>query len=153
MLLGKGCLLSDTNKSLLFKVVQSAVIENCCYLTEIDMPKILSFLFLSLLFMIPQGSTCTLRDQNTRQIHKGGPPWNVWSQHNVRATAKDNTGQNTDKWHTPSHRIEIKFFDPVGNRIRAAELECRGSNWPLHGDGSYVFFKGEKLAYIWSCKV
>ena len=45
------------------------------------------------------------------------------SQHNVRATAGDNTGQNTDKGHTPSPRIEINIPDPAGNRTRAAGLE------------------------------
>ena len=30
-------------------------------------------------------------------------------QHNIRPTAKDNTGQNTDKGHTPSPRIENKI--------------------------------------------
>ena len=46
-------------------------------------------------------------------------------QHNIRATAGDNTGQNTDKGHTPSPRIEIKFSNPTGNRILAAGLEDR----------------------------
>ena len=32
-------------------------------------------------------------NQNIRQMHKGGPPW-MCGQHNVRATARDNTGQN-----------------------------------------------------------
>ena len=48
--------------------------------------------------------------QNTRQIHKGGPPW-MCGQHNV-ATARD----NTDKGHTPSPRIEIKMSGLAGNR-------------------------------------
>ena len=37
--------------------------------------------------------------------------------HNVRATAEDNTGQNTDKGHTPSPRIGIKIPDPAGGGI------------------------------------
>ena len=41
-------------------------------------------------------------------------------QHNVMATAGDNTGQNTDKGHTPSPRIEIKFLTPTG--IEAGSL-------------------------------
>ena len=44
-------------------------------------------------------------------------------QHNVRASAGDNTGQNTEKGHTPNPRTEIKIPDPAGNRTRAAELE------------------------------
>ena len=48
-------------------------------------------------------------------------------QHNVRASAEDNTGQNRDKGHTPNPRTEIKIPDPVGNRTRAAGLEGRGS--------------------------
>ena len=34
---------------------------------------------------------------------------------NVRASAEDNTGQNTDKGHTPNPRTEIKIPDPPGN--------------------------------------
>ena len=49
------------------------------------------------------------------------------SQHNARASAGDNTGQNTDKGHTPNPRTEIKIPDPAGNRTRAAWLECRDS--------------------------
>ena len=30
-------------------------------------------------------------------------------QHNVRASAGDNTGQNTDEGHTPNPRTEIKI--------------------------------------------
>ena len=48
-------------------------------------------------------------------------------QHNVRASAEDNTGQNTDKVHTPNPRTEIKIPDPAGNRTRAAGLEGRDS--------------------------
>ena len=44
-------------------------------------------------------------------------------QHNARATVKDNTGQNADKGHTPSPRIEIKIPHPGANRTRAVELE------------------------------
>ena len=49
-------------------------------------------------------------------------------QHNVRASANDSTGQNTDKGHTPNPRIEIKIPDPAGNRTRAAGLEGRDSS-------------------------
>ena len=41
-------------------------------------------------------------------------------QHNVRASAEYNAGQNTDKGHTPNPRREIKISDPAGNRTRAA---------------------------------
>ena len=44
-------------------------------------------------------------------------------QHNVRATAGDNTGQNPEKGHTPNPRTEIKIPDPAGNQTRAAGLE------------------------------
>ena len=49
------------------------------------------------------------------------------SQHNVRVSAGDNTGQYTDKRHTPNPRIQIKIPDPTGNRTRAAGLEGRDS--------------------------
>ena len=48
-------------------------------------------------------------------------------QHNDRAPAKDSTGQNTDKGHTPSPRICIKIPDPAGNGTRTARLEGRDS--------------------------
>ena len=48
-------------------------------------------------------------------------------QHNVRASSEDNTGENTDKGHTPNPRTEIKIHYPAGNRTRAAELEGRDS--------------------------
>ena len=48
-------------------------------------------------------------------------------QHNGRASAEDNTGQNTDKGHTPNPRISIKIPDPARNRTRAAGLEDRDS--------------------------
>ena len=65
-------------------------------------------------------------DQNTRHIHKGGPP-SMCGQHNVRASTGDSIGQNTDKGHTPNPRIEIKIPDPAGNRTWAAGLEGRDS--------------------------
>ena len=46
-------------------------------------------------------------------------------QHNVRASAEDNTGQNTK--YTPNHRTEIKIPDPAANRTRTAGLEGRDS--------------------------
>ena len=61
-------------------------------------------------------------DQNTRQKHEIRPPW-MRGQHNVRGTARDNTGQNTHKGNTPSPRIEIKISDLARNRTRAAGLK------------------------------
>ena len=106
---------------------------------------LLLLLLLFLLFTLPQSRTYTPATynpnargsdacrgsnsflvQNTRQIHKGGPPW-MCGQHNVRATAEDNTGQNTDKGYTPNPRAEIKIPDPAGNRTRAVGLEGRDS--------------------------
>ena len=58
-------------------------------------------------------------DQNTRQIHKGEPPW-MCGQHIARASAEDNTGQNTDKGHTLNPRTEIKIPNRAGNRTRVA---------------------------------
>ena len=46
-------------------------------------------------------------------------------QHNVRASAEDNTGQNRVIGHTSNPRTEIKIPDPAGNRTRAARLEGR----------------------------
>ena len=51
-------------------------------------------------------------------------------QHNFRATAEDNTGQNTDKGHTPNPRTEIKIPDPAGNRIRAAAPGWKAGTLP-----------------------
>ena len=51
----------------------------------------------------------------------------ICGQQNVRATARDNTGQTTVKGHTPNARIEIKIPDPTGNRTRATGLEGRNS--------------------------
>ena len=43
-------------------------------------------------------------------------------EHDVRASAEDNTGQNTDKGHTLNRRIENKIPDTAGNRTWAAGL-------------------------------
>ena len=51
----------------------------------------------------------------------------MYGQHNVRASAEDNTGQNTDKGHTPNPRTDIKILHPAGNRTRAAGFEGRDS--------------------------
>ena len=48
-------------------------------------------------------------------------------QHNVRASAGDNMGQNTKDTHTPNPRTEIKIPDHTVNRTRAAGLEGRDS--------------------------
>ena len=47
-------------------------------------------------------------------------------QHNVKASAEDNTRYNTDKGYTPSPRTEIKIPDPAGNRTRAAAPGLEG---------------------------
>ena len=60
------------------------------------------------------------------QVHKGGPPL-MCGEHNVRATAGDKTGQNTDNGHTPSPRREIKIPDPAGIRTRAPDSEGKHS--------------------------
>ena len=62
-------------------------------------------------------------------------------QHNVRASAEGNTGQNTVKGHTPNPRTEIKILDPAGNRTRAAVLEGRDST---HHATSTVYFRIER---------
>ena len=109
------------------------------------LPLLLFLLLLVRLFTLPQSRTYTPTDlhskcpgseacrgdqlsldQNTRQIHKGGPPW-MCGQHNGRASAEDNTGQNTDKGHTPNPRTEIKIPDPAVNRTGAAGLKGRDS--------------------------
>ena len=46
----------------------------------------------------------------------------MYSQHNVRATAGDNTGQNTKDAHSVPGQ-KLKFLTPTGNRTRTAELE------------------------------
>ena len=52
-------------------------------------------------------------------------------QHNVRASAEDNTGQDTDKGHIPNPKTEIEIPDPAGNRTRAAaQREIFGISWP-----------------------
>ena len=59
-------------------------------------------------------------DLNTKQIHKGRTPW-MYGQN--KSSARDKTGQNTDKGHTPSPRIEITISDPARNRSRFTGLE------------------------------
>ena len=56
-------------------------------------------------------------------------------QHNVRASAEDNIGQNTDKGHTHNPRTEIKIPEPSGNLTLAAGLEGRDSTDDAFGDG------------------
>ena len=46
-------------------------------------------------------------------------------QHNVRATARDNAGQNIKD--TSSPKIEIKISDPAENRTLATGLKGRDS--------------------------
>ena len=49
----------------------------------------------------------------------------ICGQQNVKATARDNTGQNTKDM--PSTKIEIKTPDPTKTQSQAARLECRDS--------------------------
>ena len=59
-------------------------------------------------------------------------------QHNVRASAEENTGQNTDKGHAHNPRTEIKIPDPAGNRTRAAGQEDRDST--DHATATDIYF-------------
>ena len=75
-------------------------------------------------------------------------------QHSVRASAEDNTGQNTDKGHTPNPRTDIKIPDPAGNRTRDAGLEGRDSTEHAtvtdydHNREMYCGFLGRFLTWI-----
>ena len=63
--------------------------------------------------------------QNTRQIHKGEPPW-MCGQHNVRASAKDNTQDRTQTKDT--HSIpgqKLKFLNPPGWKVRTLPTTAR----------------------------
>ena len=55
-------------------------------------------------------------------------------QHNVRASAEDNTGQNTDKGHTPNPGQKLKFLtrreSNPGRRVGR-----QGLYRPRYGDG------------------
>ena len=62
-------------------------------------------------------------------------------QHNVRASAEDNTGQNTDKGHTPNPRTGIKIPDPAGNRTSGRRIGRQGLYRPRHGDGYKIIHK------------
>ena len=55
-------------------------------------------------------------DQNTRQVNKGEPPW-ICGQQNVRTTARDNTGQNTqntEKYTDAVPEQNLKCLTPPG---------------------------------------
>ena len=109
------------------------------------------------LFTLPQSRTYIPRDlqakcpwarclqgeqqslnQNTREIHKGESPL-MCGQHNVRASAEDNTRQNTFKGNTPNPRTEIKTPDPARNRTWAARLEGRDSTDHATATESIIF--------------
>ena len=96
---------------------EKSINENQCRPNsyQIHYTFVLSF-FLLKVFNLPQSRTYTPQelttqmpvgqmsvgeqlsmDQNTRLIHKGGPPW-MCGQH-IRASAGDNTGQNTKETH------------------------------------------------------
>ena len=57
--------------------------------------------------------------------------------------AEDNTGQNTDKGHTPNPTTEIKILDPTGNRTRAAGLEGRDSTDHATATDSLLYIRGK----------
>ena len=63
----------------------------------------------------------------------------MYVQNNVRVNAEENTGQNTDKGHTPSSRIEIKIPDHAGNRTRGRWVGRLGLYRPRHGNDQYDF--------------
>ena len=66
---------------------------------------------------------------DTRQKHSGVPS-RMCGQHNVRATARDNTGKNKDNGHTPNTRKEIKIADPATNRTRVAASDWKAGTLP-----------------------
>ena len=59
----------------------------------------------------------------------------MYDQHNVNATAKDNSGQNAGKGHTRSPTTEIKISNSAENRTQTDGFERQGSYRPRHGDG------------------
>ena len=67
-----------------------------------------------------------LNQNTTDRYTRAGLP-EFCGQQNVRATVRDNTGQNT-KEHTQTHPGYIKIPDPVGNRTQATRLEDRDYN-------------------------
>ena len=76
---------------------------------------------------------------DTRQIGASLPE--ICGQQNIRATVRENKGQNIQKGHTPSPRKGIKIPDPAENRTRAAGLESRGLYRPRHGDRRVIKHK------------
>ena len=66
----------------------------------------------------------------------------ICGQYNVTVTARDNTGQNTDKGHTPSPKMGIKISNPTSRRggpviiILATGSEVRGFK---PGRGRWIF--------------
>ena len=71
-------------------------------------------------------------------------------QHNARASAGDNTGQNADKEHIPSHKIEIKIPNLGGKWIRSAGLEDRDSTDQATGMDIKIFVR---ILYIFNSKL
>ena len=54
-------------------------------------------------------------DPNTRQIQKGGPPW-MCGQHNITATVKENTEQNT-KDPFPEYKLKVLTRSSTPSRL------------------------------------
>ena len=65
-------------------------------------------------------------------------------QHNVRASAEDNTGQNTKDTHPIPGQIKIP--DPAGNRTRAAGLEGRDSTDHATATDSLILVTEKSIA-------
>ena len=64
-------------------------------------------------------------DKKTRQEHKSKFSW-IRGQQNVRASARDSTGQSTDKGHALSLRIEIKIRGQ--QNVRASARDSTGQS-------------------------
>ena len=56
-------------------------------------------------------------DKNTTQIHKGSPPWNLWSAESQGQCQRQHRTEHIECTSRP--RIEMQIPDPVRNRTRA----------------------------------
>ena len=106
----------------------------CNWVTRYYINKLTIFYFFIQLFTLPQYRIYTHRsdacmgaqtlDQNTRN-KRTGLPW-ICDQQNVRATVRDNTGQNIKD--IPRPRIELKFLFPP--RIESGPPDCKTGTLP-----------------------
>ena len=85
-------------------------------------------------------------DQKTREIHKDGAPW-MCIQHNVRASARDNTEQNTDKGHT-CPRIENNISDPRRESYPGRRIEGKDSTDQVKATDQEIFPESKKIGSI-----